>query len=110
MARADADTPMMQQYHRLKTEAGDALLFYRMGDFFELFFDDAKVAAACLDIALTEPQTGADWDERRFYAARQAFVQMRSHRFERPTAFHGGRTFDGRPLRWDPRARVFRHL
>jgi DNA mismatch repair protein MutS len=44
---------MMQQYRRLKAEAGDALLFYRMGDFFELFFDDAKVASACLDIALT---------------------------------------------------------
>jgi DNA mismatch repair protein MutS len=45
---------MMIQYRRLKEEAGDALLFYRMGDFFELFFDDAKVAAACLDIALTK--------------------------------------------------------
>jgi len=46
-------TPMMQQYLALKREAGDALLFYRMGDFFELFFDDAKVAAGILDIALT---------------------------------------------------------
>ena len=56
MARADAPTltPMMAQYHRLKAEAPDALLFYRMGDFFELFFDDAKAAAACLDIALTK--------------------------------------------------------
>ena len=59
MARADAApppalTPMMAQYHRLKAEAADALLFYRMGDFFELFFDDAKAAAACLDIALTK--------------------------------------------------------
>jgi DNA mismatch repair ATPase MutS len=54
MARADAPTPMMAQYRRLKDEARDALLFYRMGDFFELFFDDAKVAAACLDIALTK--------------------------------------------------------
>ena len=49
----DKHTPMMQQYHRLKGEAGDALLFYRMGDFFELFFEDARIAAACLDIALT---------------------------------------------------------
>ena len=57
MARADAPTPMMAQYKRLKEEAGDALLFYRMGDFFELFFDDAKVAAACLDIALTKRGT-----------------------------------------------------
>jgi DNA mismatch repair protein MutS len=53
MARADAPTPMMTQYRRLKDEAGDALLFYRMGDFFELFFEDAKIASACLDIALT---------------------------------------------------------
>jgi len=44
----------MAQYRRLKEEAADALLFYRMGDFFELFFDDAKVASACLDIALTK--------------------------------------------------------
>ena len=54
MARADAPTPMMAQYRRLKDEAADALLFYRMGDFFELFFDDAKIASACLDIALTK--------------------------------------------------------
>ena len=54
MARADAPTPMMAQYRRLKEEAGDALLFYRMGDFFELFFDDAKAASATLDIALTK--------------------------------------------------------
>ncbi|MBU7580993.1 MAG: DNA mismatch repair protein MutS [Porphyrobacter sp.] len=44
---------MMAQYLALREEAGDALLFYRMGDFFELFFDDAKTAAAILDIALT---------------------------------------------------------
>ncbi|SMF64501.1 DNA mismatch repair protein MutS [Allosphingosinicella indica] len=44
---------MMVQYLALKAEAADCLLFYRMGDFFELFFDDAKTAAAVLDIALT---------------------------------------------------------
>src|SRR3990170_7914031 len=54
MARADSPTPMMTQYKRLKNEAGDALLFYRMGDFFELFFDDARIASARLDIALTK--------------------------------------------------------
>src|SRR3546814_14635534 len=43
----------MAQYWSLKERAGDCLLFYRMGDFFELFFDDAKAAAATLDIALT---------------------------------------------------------
>ena len=46
-------TPMMVQYLALKAKAGDCLLFYRMGDFFELFFDDARAAAATLDIALT---------------------------------------------------------
>ena len=46
-------TPMMAQYLSLKAEAADCLLFYRMGDFFELFFDDAKQAAQILDIALT---------------------------------------------------------
>ncbi|MDT0509431.1 DNA mismatch repair protein MutS [Novosphingobium sp. MMS21-SN21R] len=44
---------MMVQYLALKQQAGDSLLFYRMGDFFELFFDDAKIAAQVLDIALT---------------------------------------------------------
>ncbi len=40
-----APTPMMAQYLALKAEAEDCLLFYRMGDFFELFFDDAKIAS-----------------------------------------------------------------
>ena len=46
-------TPMMEQYLALKSEAEGSLLFYRMGDFFELFFDDAKIASDILDIALT---------------------------------------------------------
>ena len=58
-------TPMMAQYLALKQEAGECLLFYRMGDFFELFFEDAKKAAGVLDIALTsrgehEGAPGAD--------------------------------------------------
>ena len=47
-------TPMMMQYLSIKEKAGDALLFYRMGDFYELFFDDAIVAAGALDITLTK--------------------------------------------------------
>jgi DNA mismatch repair protein MutS len=53
VTKAKGPTPMMQQYFALKREAEGCLLFYRMGDFFELFFDDAKQAAAILDIALT---------------------------------------------------------
>ncbi len=46
-------TPGMQQYLRIKAEHPDALLFYHMGDFYELFFDDAKKAAKLLDLTLT---------------------------------------------------------
>ena len=46
-------TPMMQQYLRIKSEHPDILLFYRMGDFYELFYEDAKRAAELLDISLT---------------------------------------------------------
>ncbi|WP_370259322.1 DNA mismatch repair protein MutS [Idiomarina sp.] len=49
-----AHTPMMQQYLRIKAEHPDMLLFYRMGDFYELFYDDAKRAAQLLDISLTK--------------------------------------------------------
>ena len=48
-----AHTPMMQQYLRIKSQNPDVLLFYRMGDFYELFYDDARRAAALLDITLT---------------------------------------------------------
>ena len=48
-----ADTPMMRQYLELKAEVPDALLLYRMGDFYELFFDDAVEAARLLDLTLT---------------------------------------------------------
>ncbi len=46
-------TPMMQQYLRIKAEYPDALVFYRMGDFYELFYDDARRAAKLIDITLT---------------------------------------------------------
>jgi DNA mismatch repair protein MutS len=47
------NTPMLEQYLAIKAEYPDAILFFRMGDFFEMFFDDAKVASRILDIALT---------------------------------------------------------
>lgn len=49
-----AHTPMMQQYLRLKSQHPEILLFYRMGDFYELFYDDAKRASQLLDISLTK--------------------------------------------------------
>lgn len=50
---APSHTPMMAQYHAQKAAHPDCLLFYRMGDFYELFFDDAVTASAILDITLT---------------------------------------------------------
>ena len=50
---APAHTPMMQQYLRIKAEFPDTLVFYRMGDFYEVFFDDARKANRLLDITLT---------------------------------------------------------
>ena len=52
-ATTSKSTPVMAQYLRIKAEHPDTLLFYRMGDFYELFFDDARRASKLLDIALT---------------------------------------------------------
>lgn len=51
-------SPMMQQYHDAKQAAGDALLLFRMGDFYELFHDDAKIAARVLGLSLTSRDKG----------------------------------------------------
>lgn len=72
-------TPMMQQYLRIKADHADKLVFYRMGDFYELFFDDAKKAAAILDITLTQrghsggepiPMAGVPYHAAEAYLAR----------------------------------------
>ncbi len=53
-------TPMMKQYHEAKAACGDALLFFRMGDFYELFLDDAKTAASVLGLTLTSRDKDSD--------------------------------------------------
>jgi DNA mismatch repair protein MutS len=55
----NAHTPMMQQYCRIKAQYPETLVFYRMGDFYELFFDDAKKASQLLDITLTSRGSSA---------------------------------------------------
>ncbi|MEE3214322.1 MAG: DNA mismatch repair protein MutS, partial [Pseudomonadota bacterium] len=76
---APSHTPMMTQYLRIKREHPDVLLFYRMGDFYELFYDDAKRAAALLDITLTQrgqsagkpiPMAGIPYHSAEGYLAR----------------------------------------
>ena len=56
MTQKTTTTPMMEQYYRLKAKHKDALLFFRLGDFYEMFFEDAKAAAPVLEIALTSRQ------------------------------------------------------
>ena len=67
-------TPMMAQYQAVKEQYPDCLLFYRMGDFYELFFDDALKASAALDITLTKrgevPMCGVPWHSHEAYLAR----------------------------------------
>lgn len=58
-ATPSPQTPMMKQYHEAKAAAGDALLLFRMGDFYELFFEDAKTAARVLGLSLTSRDKGA---------------------------------------------------
>ncbi len=78
-AAAGLHTPMMQQYLRIKSQHPNELLFYRMGDFYELFHDDAKRAAALLDITLTSrgasagvpiPMAGVPYHSVEGYLAR----------------------------------------
>src|SRR5262249_12512180 len=74
-----ARTPLMDQYRRVKAEHPDAFLFFRLGDFYEMFFDDAVRGAALLGLTLTSrnkkdpapiPMCGIPWHQRDAYVAR----------------------------------------
>ena len=78
-AATDSHTPMMRQYFAIKRDHPGVLLFYRMGDFYELFYDDAKIAARILDITLTArgksagepiPMAGVPYHAAENYLAR----------------------------------------
>ena len=53
-------TPMMKQYLEIKKQYPDAILFFRLGDFYEMFFDDAKTASKELELTLTGKSCGLD--------------------------------------------------
>ena len=57
MSRA-ASTPLMQQYREIKSRHQDAILFFRMGDFYEMFYEDAEVASKTLGLTLTRVTNG----------------------------------------------------
>ncbi|MDX8382537.1 MAG: DNA mismatch repair protein MutS [Ghiorsea sp.] len=77
--QAQQHTPMMQQYLTIKAEHADCMLFYRMGDFYELFFEDAIAASKILNITLTKrgkangddiPMAGVPWHQAEGYLAK----------------------------------------
>ena len=55
----ETSTPMLQQYHKIKSQHRDCILFFRLGDFYEMFFDDAKEASSLLDLVLTSRGKGS---------------------------------------------------
>src|SRR4051812_30616433 len=72
-------TPMLRQYHEAKAQARDALLFFRLGDFYELFYEDARVAAQLLGITLTSRAKGEDRIPMAgvpFHAAKQYVARL----------------------------------
>ena len=60
-----AYTPMMMQYLEIKAKYPDTLIFYRLGDFYEMFFDDAKIAAKELQLVLTGRNAGVEERDRK---------------------------------------------
>ncbi len=60
MAKKNTYTPMMQHYLEIKQQHQDAIIFYRLGDFYEMFFEDAKTASQELDLVLTGRNAGVE--------------------------------------------------
>lgn len=94
-------TPMLKQYLSVKEQYEDAILFYRMGDFYEMFFEDARKAARALDITLTSrnkkdkdpiPMCGVPWKAAKSYISRlieQGFRVAICDQVEDPKASKG---------------------
>jgi len=94
-------TPMLKQYLSVKEQYQDAILFYRMGDFYEMFFEDARTAARALDITLTSrnkkdkdpiPMCGVPWKAAKSYISRlieQGFRVAICDQVEDPAASKG---------------------
>lgn len=94
-------TPVMQQYFEIKKDHEDAILFFRLGDFYEMFFDDAEKASAILDIALTSrnrsdpspiPLCGVPYHSARPYIARLLEAGLKVAICEQIDLPEGGRT------------------
>ena len=72
-------TPMMKQYLEIKEENKDAILFFRLGDFYEMFYEDAKIASSVLNIALTGKNCGEE-DHRKKDGCKENYEKDRQSR------------------------------
>ena len=93
-----ADTPMMRQYQDAKTACPGALLLFRMGDFYELFFDDARTAARLLGLALTSRDKAENAVPMAGFPHHQLESYLRQARLA--GAAGGHLRADGRPASW----------
>ncbi len=96
MREKRSDTPMMQQWHGLKKEAKDALLFFRLGDFYEAFYEDATLMAEAIDLTLTKrqgiPMCGVPYHASNTYIDRllsQGYKIAIAEQVEQPSASKG---------------------
>jgi len=62
MSRPESGTPLMQQYREIKSRHAEAVVFFRMGDFYEMFYDDAELASRELGLTLTSRNSGGAAD------------------------------------------------
>ena len=69
-----AKTPLMDQYKKVKEKYQDSLLFYRLGDFYELFYDDAMTASHELELTLTGKNAGAEGRVPMFHFMQQRYI------------------------------------
>ncbi len=76
-------TPMLEQYFEMKRQVPDAILFYRLGDFYEMFFEDAEKAAPLLDLVLTARGKGQEHEAPMcgvpFHAADAYIAKLSRH-------------------------------
>ncbi len=100
-------TPMLEQYWSLKREAGDAVLLYRLGDFYEMFFEDAEAAAPLLGLVLTArhrdsdieaPMCGIPWHQLDTYVARLVTAGKKVAIADQTEAAGKGRTLVARRI------------
>ena len=76
-------SPMMQQYMEIKDNYEDSIIFFRLGDFYEMFFDDAILTSRILELTLTGKQAGLDEKVPMCGIPHHAYMNRLKYRFKR---------------------------